>query len=89
MPLDVEMRANPTATYSGGYGNLQSATNQVGIYRTSFVTVNSMTVATTAPSSNARLIRLTFDLASSSVATNDAVGLYMGVDAIIKLDSEI
>jgi hypothetical protein len=85
----VEMRTNPTGTYGGNFGNLQSATNEIGIYRTAFVTVNSMTMATTAPSSNARLIRLTFALASGSVATNDAVGLYMGVDAIIKLDSEL
>ena len=89
MPLDVEMRTNPTGTYSGGFGNLQSATNELGIYRTSFVTVNSMTIASDAPSSNPRLIRLTFALANSSVATNDAVGLYMGVDAIIKLDAEL
>lgn len=89
MPLDVEMRTNPTGTYSGGFGNLQSATNEIGIYRTSFVTVNSMTIASSAPSSNTKLIRLTFALASSSVATNDAVGLYIGVDAIIKLDAEL
>ena len=89
MPLDVEMRINPTGTYGGNFGNLQSATNEIGIYKTAFVTVNSMTIATDAPSSNARLIRLTFALASSSVAANDAVGLYMGIDAIIKLDSEL
>ena len=74
--LDGDMRTDPTASYSGDLGTLQTAT-QMGVYENGWITTNSMNLVTGTSASNPRMVRMNTAHATNAFAdTGAACGFY-------------
>ena len=87
--LEKEMRTQPTSSYSGTLGSLQSDSH-CGIYESDWVTISSLTFSSTAAASNPKMMRFDSSHPSNAFASNNvAVGFYAGDDFYLIFDAEL
>mgnify|MGYP001172088212 CR=1 FL=1 len=87
--LEKEMRTEPTSSYSGTLGSLQS-NSHCGIYESDWVTISSLTFSSTAAASNPKMMRFDSSHPSNAFASNNvAVGFYAGDDFYLIFDAEL
>jgi hypothetical protein len=87
--LEKEMRTQPTSSYSGTLGSLQT-NSHCGIYESDWVTISSLSFSATAAASNPKMMRLDSSHPTNTFASNNvAVGFYAGDDFDLIFDAEI
>jgi hypothetical protein len=87
--LEKEMRTQPTSSYSGTLGSLQS-NSHCGIYESDWVTISSLSFSSTAAASNPKMMRLDSSHPTNTFASaNVAVGFYAGDDFDLIFDAEL
>lgn len=87
--LEKEMRTQPTSSYSGTLGSLQT-NSHCGIYESDWVTISSLSFSSTAAASNPKMMRLDSSHPTNTFASaNVAVGFYAGDDFDLIFDAEL